>query len=270
MKHTLFAITLFLFIACQSKKVEVTTDSINASKEYSNELVPEEGGEDELVEYEASEEGDQDKVPEDYNKCPDNSDKLVPLGYCQQEKIIGDLNKDGLDDYILIVKNTDKEAWERNQFDKLVDRNRRGIIIAFNDGGGAYRQIVANLSCFASEYEDGGVYFAPEMSVDINKKGNLQIHYAHGRYGYWDYIFRYQNNAFELIGHEVHSNRGPIPLSITSINFSTKKIHIANNVSEDSEIEKWENTLKDIDSTIPEYKELLRLENVDHFENLSF
>ena len=39
-----------------------------------------------------------------------------------------------------------------------------------------------NYDCFSSENEDGGVYFAPELDISI-EKGNLYVHYGHGRYG---------------------------------------------------------------------------------------
>lgn len=205
------------------------------------------------------------EIPENYNVCPDNQDELVPPGFCQVEKIVGDLNKDGLDDYILIIKDTKKENWKENQWGTaIVDKNRRGIIIALNKGS-HYQKYVANYSCFASENEDGGVYFAPEMSAYINDKGDLIIHYSHGRYGYWLYTFHFQNDTFELIGYESHANHGPIPQAITSINFLTKKKKTSTNVSEDEEVEKWEDTWEDI-----EYDEPINLENITNFEDISF
>ena len=90
------------------------------------------------------------------------------------------------------------------------------------------------------------MYFAPELSLEF-ERGNLIIHYAHGRYGYWRYIFRYQNANFELIGYD-ESNGGVIVRSEVSINFLTKKKLTRENINEDAhqggdEIfeETWEN-----------------------------
>jgi hypothetical protein len=145
---------------------------------------------------------------------------FLPKGYILFEKIKGDLNKDGLEDCVLIIKGTDTSKFVEDKYRGRLDRNRRGIIVLFNKKD-HYELAVKNYDCFSSENEDGGVYFAPELDVEI-KKGNLCFHYAHGRYGYWRYIFRYQHSDLELIGYE-ESNGGPVIESEISINFITKK-----------------------------------------------
>lgn len=145
---------------------------------------------------------------------------FIPKGYVLYDTIYGDLNKDKLNDCILIVKETYKENIVSNRFDEIVDRNRRGIIILFKNENG-YQKATENLNCFSSENEDGGVYYAPELSFDV-KRGNLIIHYVHGRYGWWKYTFRYQDFNFKLIGYD-YSNGGAVTIDETSINFLTKK-----------------------------------------------
>lgn len=146
---------------------------------------------------------------------------FLPKGFEVFEKINGDLNKDGIEDCVLIIKATDKNNIITDEYRGQLDRNRRGIIILFKKHD-HYELAVKNYDCFSSENEDGGVYFAPELSVEI-KNGNLYTHYAHGRYGYWKYTFRFQNSDFELIGYDQSESRGPIIASETSINFLTKK-----------------------------------------------
>jgi hypothetical protein len=147
--------------------------------------------------------------------------EFLPEGYVIFDKIYGDLNKDGIEDSVIIIKGTDKNNIIKDEYRGELDRNRRGIIVLFNKKG-SYELGVKNYDCFSSENEDGGVYFAPELSVEI-KKGNLYVHYAHGRYGYWRYTFRFQNSDFELIGYDESDNFGPITNAQTSINFLTKK-----------------------------------------------
>ncbi len=54
----------------------------------------------------------------------------IPEGYKLFEKITGDLNNDGIEDVVLLVKATKKSAWAKDQFDKMmVDKNRRGLMI---------------------------------------------------------------------------------------------------------------------------------------------
>ena len=158
-----------------------------------------------------------------------SASEFVPNGFVIFEEINGDLNKDGLADKILIIKGTDKDKLVDDKYRGKLDRNRRGLIIAFKKKD-HYEQVLVNLDCFSSENEDGGVYFPPELSISI-KRGNLFISYAHGRYGYWIYNFRYQNSDFELIGFDRSENRGPLVERVVSINFLTKKILIKDNIN---------------------------------------
>lgn len=158
-------------------------------------------------------------------KQKENFSAFLPKGYVIFEKIYGDLNKDNFKDCILIIKATDKTKIVIDDYEKKVDRNRRGLIVLFNRKG-KYEIAVKNYKCFSSENEDGGVYMPPDLSVEI-KKSNLCIHYGHGRYGYWRYTFRFQNSDFELIGYDSGDRSSfesdYVTFDETSMNFITKK-----------------------------------------------
>lgn len=158
---------------------------------------------------------------------------FVPAGYTIFETVNGDINNDQVPDCILIIKGTDKKNIVKDEYKGELDRNRRGIIVLLNKNGG-YEQLVKNYNCFSSENEDGGVYFAPELSVEV-KKGNLQVNYGHGRYGYWGYTFRATGNDMELVGYDASSNTGPVTDRETSINFLTKKKKVRENTNHDAE-----------------------------------
>lgn len=191
--------------------------------------------------------------------------KYVPEGYIIFDKIAGDLNKDGVDDCIIITKGTDKSHVITDEYKGELDRNRRGILILFKKDDG-YKTVVLNNKCFSSENEDGGVYFAPELSIEINK-GILLINYSHGRYGWWRYTFRSQNDDFELIGYDQISNNGPNVDRETSINFSTKMKQIKINTNSTSELEDpvFEESWKNIQIT-----ELIKLSEIKKIEELDF
>ena len=155
----------------------------------------------------------------------------IPAKYVLFEAIQGDLNKDDIQDLVLIVKATDPTQWVNHEYRGKLDRNRRGMIVLLADKG-KYKPILSNLSCFSSENEEGGVYFAPELWLEINK-GLLNVHYGHGRYGYWNYSFRLQNQDLRLIGYDSSSNHGPYVESETSMNFLTDKKVIRKNLNED-------------------------------------
>ncbi len=180
---------------------------------------------------------------------------FIPEGYVVFEKVCGDLNKDGLEDCLIITKGTDKSKIVKNRFDEIVDRNRRGLIVLFKTGKG-YEKILENYHIFESENEDGGVYFPPELYTYI-KNEILYFHYGHGRYGYWKYTFRYQNDDFELIGFDSSSNHGPIVSRQVSINYSTKKKLTRINKAYDS------------DSDIPIFQELWEKIKIDQLVKLS-
>ncbi len=194
---------------------------------------------------------------------PKEQADFLPEGYVVFEKIIGDLNKDGTADCVLLIKGTNKDNIVVNRFEKKVDRNRRGIIILFNENED-YELGVKNYDCFESENEDGGVYYPPELSIEIDK-GNLYVHYSHGRYGYWRYTFRYQNSDFELIGYDASHGGAVIDREI-SINYLTKKKQTKVNTNEDSEggdevfKETWENIKVDQLIKLSEIKDFYELD----------
>lgn len=168
---------------------------------------------------------------------------FVPAGYVVTERILGDLNEDNEADYVLIIKATDKDKFVADEKLGKIDRNRRGVIIALRDRD-RYELALENRSCFSSENEDGGVYYAPELDVTITK-GKLLVHYAHGRYGSWNYSFQFRNSSFELIGYDSSSNRGPVVESSVSINLLTRKMRVRKNANpqadsgEEKFLESW-------------------------------
>lgn len=149
-----------------------------------------------------------------------NPTHFLPKGFVIFEKIYGDLNKDGIEDCVLIIKGIDKTQIITDENGAKLDRNRRGIIVLFNQKEN-YKLASKNHKCFSSENEDGGIYFPPDLWINI-KNEKLYIHYGHGRYGYWEYTFKYKNSDFELIGYN-RSNGGAVIESETSMNFLTKK-----------------------------------------------
>lgn len=181
------------------------------------------------------------------------------------DEIKGDLNKDGLEDIVLIIKGTDKSKVIQDESRGQLDRNRRGIIVLLNKGG-YYELASKNYTCFSSENEDGGVYFAPELNVSI-EKGNLHINYGHGRYGSWGYTFRYQNGDMELIGYDSYSSRGPVPQYEVSINFLTKKKLTKDNLNKEDDGDHYEVKYKDTWETIKSNK-LIKLSEIKDFDEL--
>lgn len=199
-----------------------------------------------------------------FNAQSDSTDSFIPKGYVEYEKHFSDLNKDGKEDCILIIKKQDTNNVVINRFNEKVDRNRRGIIVLFKQENG-YQLADTNYRCFSSENEDGGIYFPPQLTIEF-KRGNLQLHYGHGRYGFWTYTFRYQKGSFKLIGYDSSNNYGPVINEEISINFLTKKKLTRTNTNENAEgsdevfTETWSNIK--IDNLI----ELSQIKDFDELE----
>jgi len=189
---------------------------------------------------------------------------FLPEGHVLFKQYNGDLNNDGKEDCIIITKKTNEDNIVMNDYDEKVDRNRRGIIVLFKNEDG-YELTTKNYDCFSSENEDGGAYYPPQLWIET-ERANLIIHYKHGRYGFWRYIFRYNKNDFELIGYDQSDNRGPITERITSINFITKrkqlKVNTNSNASPDGE-EIFKETWESI-----EIKKLITLSKIKDFDEL--
>jgi hypothetical protein len=188
---------------------------------------------------------------------------FIPKTYVLFDTVYGDLNKDGLKDCVVMIKGTDKNNIVNDESRGKLDRNRRGIIVLFKKANG-YERVLENDTCFSSENEDGGVYYAPELYLEI-KKGNLYVSYAHGRYGYWGYTFRFQHGDFELIGYDASDNHGPVVNSETSINYLTGKKIVKENTNPDAE--SGEEVFKRTETRI-NVPQLTRLSEIRDFDTI--
>jgi hypothetical protein len=195
-------------------------------------------------------------------KTAKSPNEFVPAGYVVFDEMRGDLNGDNKEDYVFVIKKTDKDKIIKHEYRGELDRNRRGLIIALSSQHG-YELALENRECFSSENEDGGVYYAPELNFNITK-GSLLIQYAHGRYGGWSYSFRYQNADFELIGYDGSSHRGAVIERTVSMNLLTRKMHTKENTNREAEggDEKFKESWKTIALSKP-----IRLREIADFDD---
>ena len=190
---------------------------------------------------------------------------FVPKGYSLFQQYKGDLNKDGKPDVVLMIKGTEESKWGDDENRGRLDRNRRGLIILFKRKNG-YEQILRNDTCFSSENEDGGIYDAPELELYIIKN-TLHIYFAHGRYGCWNYIFRYQNNDFELIGYNHTRCIRCVTYYNLDINFSKRtRVYEENlNADDDEKEERFKVTKSKI-----RRKKLIKLSEIADIDKLNW
>jgi hypothetical protein len=118
---------------------------------------------------------------------------FIPKGYDTLVTEKGDLNKDAVDDLVLVLKHSDEE---KQNIDSI---NPRLLLILFKQqngyvfGGSSKTAILC--------HECGGIYGDPFMNVNITK-GVLKIYHYGGSSWRWGYThkYRYDKNAFYLIG----------------------------------------------------------------------
>jgi hypothetical protein len=127
-----------------------------------------------------------------------NGQTLIPKGWLPSPEIItgkplkvsGDLNKDGISDVAMIIEKDTKEIEQKN----------RSILIAFGNKDSTYTLSVISKNPILQANE-GGIFGDPLESIAIDKGTLLIKHYGGSNWRWYkSHRFRYQDNAFYLIG----------------------------------------------------------------------
>jgi len=154
--------------------------------------------------------------------------KLIPAGYRLITAKEGDLNKDGLDDAVLIIE-------------KTRDETSSGIIIAFNKGE-RYEVALENRDFFSYDSDDIGKHGPDGINIAI-KKGILIIEKA-GQANCCTietnvFKFRYQKAEFDWIGYDMTSSliHNGVISNARSVNFLSMKRQTKINKNQDTEYE---------------------------------
>ena len=168
----------------------------------------------------------------------------------------GDLNKDNLEDVAIVIEKNDKKNIKKNESlgpDEL-NLNPRILLVLFKEKNGTYTLAAKNDKGFIkSEGSEDNPALMDTLSNISIKKNVLKITFNYFMSaGSWNtssdtYIFRFQNNVFELIGYESDSYmRNSGDEEKISINFSTNKVKFTTggNMFEDAKDkpkDKWRN-----------------------------
>jgi hypothetical protein len=140
-------------------------------------------------------------IGQNLNTIENNSDwKML-------QKSSGDLNKDGLNDFVLILESKDSILEKRCSDCKLLKNKPRIIVVLINQNSNE-KAIIQN-NKFIARGNEGGMlpYLEPELSIE---NGLLTIYYQFTRSNQ-SYTFEFNNNLMEIIKAEsngVHSASG--------------------------------------------------------------
>ena len=203
-----------------------------------------------------------ENFPQKANKVED----FIPKGWKSIVVKKGDLNKDKIDDVVLVIQKDDAKNFEKSEDNTIFNYNPIAILVLFKDKNSQYNLISKNENDFIVSkdkalVEELETLSSPDLDDDLSKSINIKndtlrlltrSEYVKGA-RVTEYIFRYQNNKFELIGLEYkywHTSTDYAVDIACSINFSTKKL-IIHNMSEklESNIKKEEKTEKNLNIT---------------------
>ena len=172
---------------------------------------------------------------------------FIPKGWKKILTANGDLNKDKLEDTVIVIEKEDKENIKKNDVlgPDYLNLNPRILLVLFKQKDGAYILAAKNDKGFIkSEGNEDNSALMDTLDNIIIKNNVLKIvfNYFMSAGSWWTstdiYIFRFQNNVFELIGYESNAYmRNTGEEEGTSINFSTNKAKITTggNIFEEKE-----------------------------------
>ena len=172
---------------------------------------------------------------------------FIPKGWKKILTANGDLNKDKLEDTVIVIEKEDKKNIKKNDGfgPEELNLNPRILLVLFKQKDGTYVLASKNDKGFIkSEGNDDNPALMDTLDDIIIKNNILKIvfNYFMSAGSWWTstnvYIFRFQNNVFELIGYESNAYmRNTGEEEGTSINFSTNKAKITTggNIFEEKE-----------------------------------
>ena len=172
---------------------------------------------------------------------------FIPKGWKKILTTNGDLNKDKLEDTVIVIEKEDKKNIKKNDGfgPEELNLNPRILLVLFKQKDGTYILASKNDKGFIkSEGNDNNPALMDTLDDIIIKNNILRINFSYflSAGSWWTstnvYIFRFQNNVFELIGYESNAYmRNTGEEEGTSINFSTNKAKITTggNIFEEKE-----------------------------------
>ena len=191
-----------------------------------------------------------------------SAEAFVPKGWKLEKQQSGDLNKDGQDDLLLLLRMDDRKNILKNEGlgQDPFDTNPRILAVAFGNG----RSFTLGLEnhTLIARTED------PVMDDPVGEAGGVAIErgtlkvslYSFASAGSWSagsstFRFRHGKRGFELIGYDSSSTqRNTGEVEQVSINYLTGKVQISTGtISDDKLKDKWRKIPK---------KKLLLLEEI--------
>lgn len=142
---------------------------------------------------------------QDFKQQYTSAEQLVPEGW-EHFEAVGDLNKDGIKDLVVLAKPNFKENMKTRDDGYVYNFNPYILAIYFGQTNGVFELWKQYNDLFEPDSE----WSSLDVAIKITERGTLQIDTdffaSAGTYGtnQSTYIYRYQNNDFFLIGMKTH------------------------------------------------------------------
>lgn len=171
---------------------------------------------------------------EDFPTKAKTVNDFIPKGWKEILITNGDLNKDKLEDTVIVIEKDDKKNIKKNDVlgPDYLNLNPRILLVLFKQKDGTYILASKNNKGFIQSENDDENPTLMDTLNGINIKNHiLRINFSYFlSAGSWEaseaiFTFRFQNNRFELIGLDnISFMRNSGEQEEFSINFSTNKM----------------------------------------------
>jgi hypothetical protein len=165
-----------------------------------------------------------------------DAEGFVPAGWRLETRLAGDLNRDGIPDLVLVLREHNPKNIVSHDLlgENPLDTNPRILAVAFGRRSpGGFGLALQNHKLIPRRTVPAHDDFLDENAVLI-VRGNLHVRLGfHSSAGSWetftlDFTFRHRNGKFELIGYDYQSlMRNTGQTTGKSINYLTGKVRIA-------------------------------------------
>lgn len=175
---------------------------------------------------------------------------FLPLQWRMELKQSGDLNGDGRDDVVLVLRAVDPgniiDMREQGGPENY-DTNPRILMVAFANAAGGYDLAMENHTLIGRTTEPSAQDPLDPNGVQAGgvaiKNGTLQVTlgYFGGNMGHLTYTFRFQNAGFRLIGYDsIDVERSQGTFSQVSVNYVTRRMsRSVGKISDDGDKATW-------------------------------
>ena len=168
---------------------------------------------------------------------------FVPPGWKLESKLTGDLNGDGRDDVVLVLRGADPRNIIEIGGQKNYDTNPRILAVAFAGTADGYDLVLENHTLISRTTEPSAqdpldANGVQEGGIEITKRTiKVTLGYFSGIMGRKTYTFRYRDKRFGLIGYDsIDVERFSGAMAQVSVNYLTRKMNLTRgNISSDTD-----------------------------------